>query len=124
MPAAACSRSRPAPPALVIRNNRAYLYHSIRRDGQVTSRYVASGLAAIWIHDEEWLERDGSRYRREAVREEIQEIDNLERGLDEIVECARASAEAHLNRCGYYQHDRGAWRKRHARRGDREAGTR
>jgi hypothetical protein len=106
--------------ALVVRNNRAYLYHSIRRDGRVTSRYVASGAAATLLDEAEWLER----LRRDAERQEILEIDKVERGLDEIVEWARGLAVDQLNRCGYYQHDRGAWRKRHARRGDREAGTR
>lgn len=102
--------------ALVYRGGRPYLYKSIRRDGRVTSEYVASCESAVLISRMEAIEtdeRDFERWLEGGLRRESEEV---ERGLDELCEGASALAAAALAAAGYHRHDRGAWRRR---RGDR-----
>ena len=70
--------------ALVHRDGRPYLYRSIRRDGRVTSEYVASGIDSQPIAALEADEREGQRADREADRAERREADDLERALGDL----------------------------------------
>jgi hypothetical protein len=97
---------------LVYRNGRPYLYRSVRRGGRVTSRYSGSGTDALLIAVLEDIERDERRCELEEIRAERREVDDLERALDELADRARAFARDALTAAGYYQHDRGEWRKR------------
>jgi hypothetical protein len=86
---------------LVCRDGRPYLYRSIRRAGQVTSEYVASGIDARLVAAIEADERDGRRCDLERIRSERKELDDLERALDELAERARAFARDALTAAGY-----------------------
>ena len=54
-------------------------------------------------------EKDDDRGDTLAEREQL---DDLERALDEMAERARDLARDALTAAGYYQHKRGEWRKR------------
>ncbi len=50
--------------ALVNRNGRPYLYKSVRRDGRVTSKCVASGEVAVLISRMELIDREKMEFDR------------------------------------------------------------
>jgi hypothetical protein len=50
--------------ALVYRGGKPYLYKSVRRDGRVTSEYVASGESAVVISRIETIEADERAFQR------------------------------------------------------------
>src|SRR5262245_56131522 len=102
--------------SLVHRNGRPYLYRSVRRDGRVTSEYVASGIDARLTAALEADERDGREFDREQARAERREADALERALDEMADRARALARDALTAAGYHQHHRGEWRRKRVSR--------
>jgi len=101
---------------LVYRNGRPYLYRSIRRNGRVTSEYVAGGEDAFLIHVLESDDRDRQRFDRQEARSERKELDDLERALDDLAEQSRDLARDALSAAGYRQHHRGEWRKCRASR--------
>jgi hypothetical protein len=68
--------------ALIYRGGRPYLYRSERRGGRFTSRYVASGEAAVLIATLEAIERDEKDFRRRGERYERKELDDLDGELD------------------------------------------
>jgi hypothetical protein len=105
---------------LIYRDGRPDLYRSVRRDGRVTSEYVASGIDAQLIAALEDNEREDRRSELEEIRAERREVDDLQRALDEMAERARALARDALTAAGYHQHHRGEWRKRRVS-GHREA---
>jgi hypothetical protein len=97
---------------LVYRNGRPYLYRSVRRNGRVTSEYLAGGEDAFLIHALESDGRERQSFDRQESRSQRKEIDDLERGLDELAEQARDLARDALSAAGFHQHHRGEWRKR------------
>jgi hypothetical protein len=104
--------------AIVYRNGRPYLYKSLRRGAQVTSRYLAKGEDALLINAIETMARDEWDCERCWDEQMREESNDLERALDEMSERARTLAGEVLISAGYYQHHRGEWRKR---RGNRSA---
>jgi len=102
--------------ALVYRNGRPYLYQSIRRNGRVTSQYLAGGEDAFLINALQMDDRDRHSFDRQEARNERKERDDLERALDEMAEHARDLARHALSAAGYHQHHRGEWRKRRVSR--------
>ena len=94
--------------ALIYRDGRPYLYRSTRRNGRVTSEYVAGGEAALLIDQIETADRDERHYQKWHEGEERKKFEELERGLDALCEEARMLAEAALTAAGYHKHDRGA----------------
>jgi hypothetical protein len=101
---------------LVYRNGRPYLFQSIRRNGRVTSQYLAGGEDAFLIHALQTDDRDRQSFDRQEARSERKELDDLERALDELAEQARDLARDALSAAGYHQHHRGEWRKRRVSR--------
>jgi hypothetical protein len=101
---------------LTYRGGRAYLYRSERRGGRVTSRYVASGEAAVLMATLEGVERDEADFRRDSERQECKELDDLDGGLDELVKRAHALAAETLTGMGFHLHRRGQWRRRRVKR--------
>jgi hypothetical protein len=97
---------------LVYRNGRPYLYRSVRRNGRVTSEYLAGGEDAFLINALESDDRDRERFDRQEARSERKELDDLERALDELAEQVRDLACNALSAAGFHQHHRGEWRKR------------
>jgi hypothetical protein len=102
--------------ALVYRNGRPYLYRSVRRDGRVTSEYVACGAAALLLAQGDRLIHDMKTIALPEDPEERQQRDELERALDTLAADARARAHAALIEAGYHQHKRGEWRRRRGNR--------
>ena len=95
---------------LVYRNGRPYLYRSVRRNGRVTSEYLAGGEDAFLIGTLERMEatsepptfkRSGASGSNSTTWSE----------LDELAEQARDLARDALSAAGYHQHHRGEWRK-------------
>ena len=104
---------------LVYRNGRPYLYRSVRRGGKVTSEYVASGEAALLIHRMETVERDKRDDETWRRRNECGELEEVERGLNDLCKRAQMLAAEALTAAGFHQHHRGEWRMRRGER-DRE----
>jgi hypothetical protein len=97
---------------LVYRNGRHYLYRSVRRNGRVTSEYLAGGEDAFLIHALEKDDRERQSFDRQEARSERKQLDDLERALDDLAEQARNLACDALSSAGFHQHHRGEWRKR------------
>jgi hypothetical protein len=97
---------------LVYRNGRPYLYRSIRRNGRVTSQYLAGGEDAFLIDALERIEREKRDFDLWDKRSERKKLDDLERALDDLAEQAGDLARDALSAAGYHQHHRGEWRKR------------
>ena len=98
--------------ALVYRDGRPRLQRSVRRGGRVRTEYVGSGETALLINAMETIERDERDYERYLDRAEREAAEELERGLDELVEVARSLAREALVATGFHQHKRGEWRRR------------
>jgi hypothetical protein len=108
---------------LVYRNGRPYLYRSIRRNGRVTSQYLAGGEDALLIDRLGRMERDERDADLQAKQSERKQSDDLKRALDVLAEQARDLARDALTAAGYHQHHRGKWRKRRVdRRCEAKAG--
>lgn len=107
---------------LVYRGGRTYLYKSSRRDGRVTSEYVASGESAILISRMEAIDADERDFRRWLDGGLGRESEEVERGLDELCDWASALAAEALQAAGYHRHHRGGWRKRRVDRHREEDG--
>jgi hypothetical protein len=73
---------------------------------------MAGGLDALLISALEADEQEWKRLDREQVRKEREELDDLERALDEMAERARDLAREAMTAAGYHQHKRGEWRRR------------
>ena len=92
---------------LVYRNGRPYLYRSIRRNGRLTSQYLAGGEDAFLIDRLERMERDERDADLQAKQSERKQYDDLKRALDVLAEQARDLARDALTAAGYHQHHRG-----------------
>ncbi|MEW4569726.1 hypothetical protein AB1L88_17820 [Tautonia sp. JC769] len=101
--------------ALVFRNGRPYLYRSVRRNGRVTSEFVASGESALLIARMDAIDRDDRDYERWRIREERRKAAERDARLDDLVKQSEALAREALEQAGYHQHHRGEWRRRRVR---------
>jgi hypothetical protein len=88
------------------------LYCSVRRDGRVTSEYVAGGEYAELIAMARRWSRDMRRLSKPDDGEDRRRQDELERVLDDLVGRSQDLARSTLEAAGYHQHKRGEWRKR------------
>jgi hypothetical protein len=105
--------------AVVHRNDRPYLYRSVRRGGRVTSEYLGSGQNALLVAA---IEDDGRLWQgldREIARSERKEPDDPEHAVDGPAEQARDLVCETVTAAGYHLHHRGEWGKRRvSRRGE------
>ena len=94
------------------RGPQTYYYRSVRRNGHVTKEYVGTGpLAALYAAED--AERQAQRQAEaEAWRQERAALDALDRQIDAWWDASTVLLKATLYIEGYYQHDRGEWRKR------------
>jgi hypothetical protein len=94
------------------RGTQTYYYRSVRRNGRVTKDYLGTGpLAELYAAEE--AERRAQRHTEaETWRQEQAALDALDQQLDDYWNAATILLKATLYAEGYYQHDRGAWRKR------------
>jgi hypothetical protein len=93
-------------------NGRRYLYRSVRAGGRVRSEYIGKGEVAELIARKEAVERDRREWERYKDREEREEVDRVERAMDDLVADARRAAADALSAAGYHRHHRCEWRKR------------
>jgi hypothetical protein len=97
------------------RGNRKYYYHSVRVAGWPTPvrRYVGAGLAA----ELEAAGADLRRLKREVAARELAALEarlrEAEAPLLALCDLTDVLARAVLLAAGFYQHDRGEWRRRH-----------
>ena len=94
------------------RGTHTYYYRSVRRNGHVTKEYLGTGpLAALYAAEE--AERQAQRQTEaEAWRQERAALDALDRQIDAWWNAGSVLLKTTLYAEGYYQHDRGEWRKR------------
>src|SRR4051794_24328042 len=98
---------------LTRRYGRPRLHRSVRRNGRVTSEYVASGAVAELMAEADRLERaNGAELRRlaraerhEQVREERRREEAVAGVVAQAIDLAREVLEA----AGYRQHHRGEY---------------
>jgi hypothetical protein len=89
-----------------------YYYRSVRRNGQVTKVYVGTGPLAALSAAEDAERQAQHQAAAEAWRQEQAALDAMDRQIDALWDLDTVLVKATLYREGYYQHDRGAWRKR------------
>jgi hypothetical protein len=104
--------------ALVYRNGRPRLQRSVRRDGRVTTDYVASGELALIADRLENCERDYHELEMLEQRARREVDDANERGLTDYCDRVEDLARAALYAAGYHRPKR-EWRRRRARHQDR-----
>jgi hypothetical protein len=100
---------------LVYRNGRPRLHRSVWRNGRVTTVYLGSGRLAELMAEADRLERGHRATLRQLDRVEARERAEADRRLEAavagVVADGQALARQVLERAGYRQHNRGAWRK-------------
>jgi hypothetical protein len=94
------------------RGSHTYYYRSVRRNGRVTKDYLGTGpLAELYAAKD--VERQAQRQAEaEAWRQEQAALDALDQQIDAWWDMGTVLLKATLYTEGYYQHDRGPWRKR------------
>jgi hypothetical protein len=94
------------------RGPQTYYYRSVRRQGRVTKDYLGTGpLAALSAAED--TERQAQRQAEaEAWRQERAALEAVDQQIDAWWNAGRVLLKATLYAEGYYQHDRGEWRKR------------
>jgi hypothetical protein len=94
------------------RGSHTYYYRSVRRNGRVTKEYLGTGpLAALSVAAD--AQRQAQRQAEaEAWRQEQAALDALDQQIDAWWDTGAVLLKAILYTEGFYQHDRGTWRKR------------
>ena len=96
------------------RGNRRYYYRSVRDGSRVTKEYVGTGPVAEFcaaMDAEQQAERDAKRAIWHQQRADMDTLDEL---IKAWWDASTDLLKAVLYAKGYYQHDRGTWRKRRA----------
>jgi hypothetical protein len=89
-----------------------YYYRSVRTNGQVTKVYVGTGLIAELAAAED-TERHAQRQADADVwRQARTDLETLDARVDAWWNAGAVLLKAILYTEGFYQHDRGIWRKR------------
>lgn len=97
--------------AIVYRNGRPRLQHSIRRNGRVTTRYGGSGTLAALVEALEFQDKliaQEDRQKQDVAFQEITELDQTFTDQHQRVHQALADA---LVEAGYHRPQRKPWRK-------------
>ena len=89
-----------------------YYYRSVRQGTHVTKEYVGTGSLAELSAAEDAARRAQRQAEAEAWRREQAALDALDRQVDAWWDMSTVLLKTTLYTEGYYQHDRGAWRKR------------
>lgn len=91
-----------------------YYTRSIRVNGRVTRQYLGSGAVAqaiAYLDEKDRMEREEKARKERAGREELEALD---RTMEELDRAADVLMKAHLIAAGYHRHNKGEWRKRRA----------
>lgn len=89
-----------------------YYTRSRKVDGRVVREYVGSGRLAAVSAERDARGREQRRNETQAVRQEMNCLDELDGELRALAETAEVIARAALVVAGFRQHKRGEWRKR------------
>ena len=95
-----------------------YYYRSVRHGGRVTKEYLGTGPLAELAAAADVEQREERDAARAVWRQERADLEALDQQLDAWWNASRVLLTATLYTEGYYQHDRGEWRKRADREGD------
>ena len=95
-----------------------YYYRSVRHGRHVTKEYLGTGLLADLAAAADAEQREERKAARAAWRQERADMETLDQAIDAWWDASRVLLTATLSAEGYYQHDRGAWRKRSDREGN------
>ena len=93
-----------------------YYTRSRKQDGRVIREYVGRGPLAELAAEADALRNLRREEEAKAWRQEREELEALDRSVEELYEAAEVLARASLIAAGYHQHNRGAWRKRRGRK--------
>ena len=94
------------------RGIRRYYYRNVRENGHVKTEYIGTGPLAELIAKEDAEQRAEREARRELWRQERGAMEAIDTQVGDWWDAATMLLKLQLYTEGYYQHDRGAWRKR------------
>jgi hypothetical protein len=101
------------------RNGRTYYYRKERRGRRVVSTYQGRGKIAALLAELDALDRERRQQERaeaQMARSEFAALAATPPELAMLLAEARAEVVRVLTAAGYYQHKRGEWRKRRAKK--------
>ncbi len=108
--------------ALVKRNGRTYVYHSVRNGDKVTSRYGGFGENAEWFEGVEKQVRilaSLKRAKRAATEAKVRRrLERREKQVAETFNAVEETLEALLIAAGFHRPNRGPWRRKRVQRTD------
>ena len=94
------------------RGNRRYYSRSVRDGGRVTKAYVGTGLLAEFHAAQDAEQQAEREATRAAWRQQQADMDAIDAQVKAWWDVSTGLLKAALYAEGYYQHDRGTWRKR------------
>ena len=100
---------------------RKYYYRSIRTGSCVTKEYIGTGLRAERCADADAQQCRRRQAEADAWRQARADMEALDAQIQAWWDAGSTLVNASLTAAGYYQHARGAWRKRALPRGDAQA---
>ena len=99
------------------RGNRLYYYRNMRENGKVETEYVGTGPLAELIAEMDAERRAEREVKFETWRRERDAMDAVDAQVANWWDAGTMLLKAQLYAGGYYQHDRGEWRKRRHTKG-------
>jgi hypothetical protein len=93
-----------------------YYTRSRKVNGRVVREYVGTGDLAYLVAQADALERQRREAERAARWAQRAELDALDAPLKVLNELADLAARAALGAAGFWQHNRGEWRKQRVER--------
>jgi hypothetical protein len=94
-------------------NDGRYYTRSRRLNGRVVREYVGRGAQAQLAAENDQIRRREAAAARQAWRTEQERVQELEAPMKELDALCDLLMRTTLEDAGYYQHDRGEWRRRH-----------
>jgi hypothetical protein len=101
------------------RGSQRYYYRSRKIEGRVVKEYVGGGFAGMLAEREDEERRRKENADCAAFRNAQQALGAAAEAHEELNRAADALMTAALVAAGYHRHERGLWRKRHARTAER-----
>ena len=93
-------------------NGKAYYYRAWKRHGKVVRQYLGSGPEAHEAALEDVRRRQERERKREVLRATRQHWKDKDQVVQDVADRIRILFHAAMTATGFYQHDRGEWRRR------------